>query len=194
MRLPYRSAGRARMVVEVKSIDAVAPIREAQVIWYLKLSGCKLGLLIIRRPATEAGYSLFREWFVLRRTKEGLPQRTQDPRRSGRATRTSTCEREPLDSQNGEAHNSTLRSLRSLWWDLLVLGISWQIRFPSRDLPVLILGTVKGLRLYDCPAGVMGSMIGSGILSSPLTLRASASPGLLLLCWLVERSNGLRRR
>jgi GxxExxY protein len=34
------------VVVEVKSIDAVAPIHEAQVISYLKLSGCKVGLLI----------------------------------------------------------------------------------------------------------------------------------------------------
>jgi len=34
------------VVVEVKSIDAVAPIHEAQVISYLKLSGCRVGLLI----------------------------------------------------------------------------------------------------------------------------------------------------
>ena len=34
------------VVVEVKSIDAVAPIHEAQVISYLKLSGCKVGLLV----------------------------------------------------------------------------------------------------------------------------------------------------
>jgi GxxExxY protein len=34
------------VVVEVKSADAVAPIHEAQVISYLKLSGCKVGLLI----------------------------------------------------------------------------------------------------------------------------------------------------
>ena len=34
------------VVVEVKSIDAVAPIHEAQVISHLKLSGCKVGLLI----------------------------------------------------------------------------------------------------------------------------------------------------
>jgi GxxExxY protein len=34
------------VVVEVKSMDAVAPIHEAQVISYLKLSGCKVGLLI----------------------------------------------------------------------------------------------------------------------------------------------------
>jgi GxxExxY protein len=34
------------VVVEVKSVDAVAPVHEAQVISYLKLSGYKVGLLI----------------------------------------------------------------------------------------------------------------------------------------------------
>ena len=34
------------VVVEIKSVDALAPIHEAQIITYLKLSGCKLGLLI----------------------------------------------------------------------------------------------------------------------------------------------------
>ena len=34
------------VVVEVKSIEALAPIREAQTLSYLKLSGCKLALLI----------------------------------------------------------------------------------------------------------------------------------------------------
>ena len=34
------------VVVEIKSVDALAPIHEAQVITYLKLSGCKLALLI----------------------------------------------------------------------------------------------------------------------------------------------------
>ncbi len=34
------------VVVEVKSVDAIAPIHEAQVITYLKLSGCKLALMI----------------------------------------------------------------------------------------------------------------------------------------------------
>ena len=34
------------VVVEVKSVDGVAPIHEAQVITYLKLSGCKLAPLI----------------------------------------------------------------------------------------------------------------------------------------------------
>jgi GxxExxY protein len=35
-----------RVVVEIKSIDAIAPIHHAQVLSYLKLSGKSLGLLI----------------------------------------------------------------------------------------------------------------------------------------------------
>jgi GxxExxY protein len=34
------------VVVEVKSIEALAPIHEAQTLSYLRLSGCKLTLLI----------------------------------------------------------------------------------------------------------------------------------------------------
>jgi GxxExxY protein len=34
------------VLVEVKSVEAIAPIHAAQVISYLKLSGCKIGLLI----------------------------------------------------------------------------------------------------------------------------------------------------
>ena len=34
------------VVIEVKSVDALAPIHEAQIITYLKLSGRKVGLLI----------------------------------------------------------------------------------------------------------------------------------------------------
>jgi GxxExxY protein len=34
------------VVVEVKSVDALAPIHEAQTLSYLRLSGCKLALLI----------------------------------------------------------------------------------------------------------------------------------------------------
>jgi GxxExxY protein len=34
------------VVVEIKSVDELAPIHEAQILTYLKLSGCKLGLLI----------------------------------------------------------------------------------------------------------------------------------------------------
>jgi GxxExxY protein len=34
------------VVVEIKSVDALAPIHEAQVITYLRLSACKLALLI----------------------------------------------------------------------------------------------------------------------------------------------------
>ena len=35
-----------KVVIELKSIEAIAPVHIAQVITYLKLSGCKLGLLI----------------------------------------------------------------------------------------------------------------------------------------------------
>ena len=34
------------VVVEVKSVEALAPIHEAQVLSYLRLSGCKVALLI----------------------------------------------------------------------------------------------------------------------------------------------------
>lgn len=35
-----------KLIVEIKSVDAVAPIHTAQLMTYLKLSNCKLGLLI----------------------------------------------------------------------------------------------------------------------------------------------------
>jgi GxxExxY protein len=35
-----------KVVVEVKAVDKLEPIHEAQIISYLKLSGCKVGLLI----------------------------------------------------------------------------------------------------------------------------------------------------
>ena len=34
------------VIVELKAVDELAPIHEAQVITYLKLTGCKLGLLL----------------------------------------------------------------------------------------------------------------------------------------------------
>ncbi|MBI5877908.1 MAG: GxxExxY protein [Chloroflexi bacterium] len=34
------------VVVELKAIDTLAPIHDAQVLTYLKLTGCKLGLLL----------------------------------------------------------------------------------------------------------------------------------------------------
>jgi len=34
------------VIVELKAVDKVAPIHEAQLLSYLKLSGCKVGLLI----------------------------------------------------------------------------------------------------------------------------------------------------
>ena len=34
------------LIVEIKAVEAIAPIHEAQLLSYLKLSGCKVGLLI----------------------------------------------------------------------------------------------------------------------------------------------------
>jgi len=35
-----------KVIVEIKSSEGIAPIHDAQIISYLKLSGCKVGLLI----------------------------------------------------------------------------------------------------------------------------------------------------
>ncbi len=35
-----------RIIVEIKAVDAVAPVHEAVVLTYLRLSGCRLGLLL----------------------------------------------------------------------------------------------------------------------------------------------------
>lgn len=35
-----------KVVVELKAIDALAPVHEAQLLTYLKLTGCRVGLLI----------------------------------------------------------------------------------------------------------------------------------------------------
>lgn len=35
-----------KVIVEIKSSDGVAPIHDAQILSYLRLSGCKVGLLI----------------------------------------------------------------------------------------------------------------------------------------------------
>ncbi len=35
-----------QVIIEIKSVDALAPIHKAQLLSYLKLSGCKVGLLI----------------------------------------------------------------------------------------------------------------------------------------------------
>jgi GxxExxY protein len=35
-----------QVVIELKAIDQLAPVHEAQVLSYLKLSGCQVGLLI----------------------------------------------------------------------------------------------------------------------------------------------------
>lgn len=36
----------AKVIVEIKAVDQLHPIHEAQLITYLRLSGCKVGLLI----------------------------------------------------------------------------------------------------------------------------------------------------
>jgi GxxExxY protein len=35
-----------KMVVEIKVVDHVTPVHEAQVLSYLRFSGCKVGLLL----------------------------------------------------------------------------------------------------------------------------------------------------
>ncbi len=35
-----------KVVVEVKAVDALAPVHKAQLLTYLKLTGCRLGLLL----------------------------------------------------------------------------------------------------------------------------------------------------
>ncbi|RLB93537.1 MAG: GxxExxY protein, partial [Deltaproteobacteria bacterium] len=35
-----------KVIIEVKSVNRLEPIHEAQLLSYLKLSGCKIGLLI----------------------------------------------------------------------------------------------------------------------------------------------------
>jgi GxxExxY protein len=47
------------VVVEVKSIDALAPIHEAQTLSYLRLSGCKLALLIFNVTVLKDGIRRF---------------------------------------------------------------------------------------------------------------------------------------
>lgn len=35
-----------KVIIEVKSVDALNPVHQAQIMTYLKLSGCRIGLLI----------------------------------------------------------------------------------------------------------------------------------------------------
>ena len=43
-RLDFIVAG--KVVVELKAVDAIRPVHEAQLLTYLKLTGCRVGLLI----------------------------------------------------------------------------------------------------------------------------------------------------
>ena len=46
--MPYRLdlLVEGEVIVEIKAMDSLAPIHEAQLMSYLKLSGCRVGLLI----------------------------------------------------------------------------------------------------------------------------------------------------
>ncbi len=46
MWLSNRSACRGLVVIEIKAIDAIAPVHEAQLLTYLRLGGWEVGLLI----------------------------------------------------------------------------------------------------------------------------------------------------
>ena len=63
------------VIVEIKAVDSLAPIHEAQLLSYLRLSGCKVGLLInFNVTALKNG---------IRRLVNDFP----DPRRSRRPLR-----------------------------------------------------------------------------------------------------------
>ncbi|MCC7354220.1 MAG: GxxExxY protein [Anaerolineae bacterium] len=53
-RLDFLVAG--KVVVELKAVDAIQPVHEAQLLTYLKLTGCRVGLLInFNVPALKDG-------------------------------------------------------------------------------------------------------------------------------------------
>ena len=76
------------VVVEIKAVESLLPIHEAQLLTYLKLTGCKVGLLVnfnvpvlkqgIRRRVLgfEEGYEQFKVGAILRQAREsaGLTQ------------------------------------------------------------------------------------------------------------------------
>ncbi|MGB9872512.1 MAG: GxxExxY protein, partial [Anaerolineae bacterium] len=61
------------VIVEIKAVDHLAPIHQAQLLSYLKLSGCKVGLLI------NFNVQVLKEGIkrVVNNFPEGLPPRTQ---------------------------------------------------------------------------------------------------------------------
>jgi GxxExxY protein len=61
-----------KVIVEIKAVDELAPIHQAQLLSYLKLSGCKVGLLInFNVPLLKDG---------IRRVVNGFPQTPRTPR------------------------------------------------------------------------------------------------------------------
>jgi GxxExxY protein len=50
----------SRVIVELKAVEALAPVHDAIVLTYLRLSGCKIGLLInFHTPALKDGIRPF---------------------------------------------------------------------------------------------------------------------------------------
>ena len=55
-----------QVIVEIKSVNSLAPIHEAQLLPYLKLSDCKIGLLInFNVKILKEGIRRMKVWFVL---------------------------------------------------------------------------------------------------------------------------------
>jgi len=70
-----------RVVIEVKAISSIAPIHDAIMLTYLRLSGCKIGLLInFCVPVLKDGIMRF----VWRNTPADAEKETQTLRRRGR--------------------------------------------------------------------------------------------------------------
>jgi GxxExxY protein len=71
------------VLVEVKAVDSVAPVHRAQVITYLKLTGCKLGLLInFNVPLLHSGVHRLLHPDVYRRVRAAPLPRNETPTRS----------------------------------------------------------------------------------------------------------------
>jgi GxxExxY protein len=61
-----------KVIVEIKAVDGIAPIHQAQLLSYLKLSGCKVGLLI------NFNVSVLKNG--IRRVVNGFPDTPRTPR------------------------------------------------------------------------------------------------------------------
>ncbi len=61
-----------KVIVEIKSVEGLLPIHQAQLLSYLKLSGCKVGLLLnFNVPVLKDG---------IKRVVQGFPESPRTPR------------------------------------------------------------------------------------------------------------------